>query len=358
MFQAPFLSSHQPLMMTLSTRTCIDLFAGTGAFSHVLAKYGIQCVYANDMEKSSQAIYTANHSHPFHLKNLLEVDVVNEIPPHDILCGGFPCQPFSIAGQQKGFDDARANVFWTILDILKTHKPRVIILENVKNLTTHDKTNTFRIIREELEKLHYHLTYRVLDTCKVSPIPHHRERIYIVGFLDEGLSKRFHLAFQPCETMAPLCSLMQADVPDKYYYTDRLKVFDTVQEGVTQHISSNTIYQYRRYYVRENKSNCCPTLTANMGSGGHNVPLLRDDRGIRKLTPRECFNLQGFPPTYTLPALSDSALYKLAGNAVSVPVVDCIVGRLVEAMAGADGDGDEGGTESVAESSGSPTQSE
>ena len=92
--------------------------------------------------------------------------------------------------------------------------------------------------------------------------------------------------------------MLQENVPEKYYYSDRFKVYPEVEKGVTKNISENVLYQYRRYYVRENKSNCCPTLTANMGGGGHNVPLLKDDKGIRKLTPRECFNLQGFPSDY------------------------------------------------------------
>lgn len=310
--------------------TCIDLFAGTGAFSHVLQKYGVKCVFANDMEKSSQAIYEANHPDGVFLRQDLNNINPADIPSHDVLCGGFPCQPFSIAGKQKGFQDNRANVFWKILEILRVHQPKVILLENVKNLMTHDSTNTFKVICTELEKLGYHLHYKVLDTCKVSTIPHHRERIYIVGFLDKVLCERFSLDFDACDENTPFCKLLQADVPEKYYYTDKLAVFDKVQAGVQEHINSNTIYQYRRFYVRKNKSNCCPTLTANMGSGGHNVPLLKDDHGIRKLTPRECFNLQGFPSDYELPALSDSALYKLAGNAVSVPVVECIVRRLWE----------------------------
>jgi DNA (cytosine-5)-methyltransferase 1 len=121
-------------------------------------------------------------------------------------------------------------------------------------------------------------------------------------------------------------------IPDKYYYTDRFKVYPIIadpEKGVVKSIDENVIYQYRRYYLRENKNNVCPTLTANMGGGGHNVPLLRDDKGIRKLTPRECFNLQGFPSDYILPKMSDSALYKLAGNAVSVPVVKMIAEKIV-----------------------------
>ena len=122
--------------------------------------------------------------------------------------------------------------------------------------------------------------------------------------------------------------MLEKNINDKYYYSDRFKVFEEVEKGVTKHISENVLYQYRRYYVRENKSSSCPTLTANMGGGGHNVPLLKDDKGIRKLTPRECFNLQGFPKNYKLPEVCDSDLYKLAGNAVSLPVVELIVNKL------------------------------
>jgi len=122
--------------------------------------------------------------------------------------------------------------------------------------------------------------------------------------------------------------MLEQSVADKYYYSDRFKVFNEIEKGITKNISENVLYQYRRFYVRENKSNCCPTLTANMGGGGHNVPLLKDDKGIRKLTPRECFNLQGFPKDYKLPDISNSALYKLAGNAVSVPVLNLIVNKL------------------------------
>ena len=122
--------------------------------------------------------------------------------------------------------------------------------------------------------------------------------------------------------------LTTEEIHDKYYYTDRFKVYDAVKEGVTKSIDENVLYQYRRYYVRENKNNVCPTLTANMGGGGHNVPLLKDKKGIRRLTPRECFNLQGFPLDYKLPDISDSALYKLAGNAVSIPVVEQIAYKI------------------------------
>jgi DNA (cytosine-5)-methyltransferase 1 len=123
---------------------------------------------------------------------------------------------------------------------------------------------------------------------------------------------------------------LEKNIPDKYYYNNSSIIFDELKKNVVKHISTNTIYQYRRYYVRENKNNVCPTLTANMGGGGHNVPIILDDKGIRKLTPKECFHLQGFPEDYKLPNISTSKLYSLAGNAVSVPVVTLIAKRLLD----------------------------
>jgi len=306
----------------------IDLFAGTGAFSLALERNKkFNCVFTNDIVKSSKEIYELNHpNHKFTLEDLNNVDV-DVIPNHDLLCGGFPCQPFSIAGEMKGFDDQRSNVFWKILKILKKHTPEMIMLENVKNLKSHDNGHTFQIIESKLKEIGYHIKTAVLDTSIITGVPHHRERIYIIGFRTKEKFDKFNFNFNIKEKR-PISDFLEDDVKDKYYYTDRYKMFEKVKEGVTKHISKNVLYQWRRKYVRENKSSCCPTLTANMGSGGHNVPLLMDDNGIRKLTPRECFNLQGFPSDYKLPALSDSALYKLAGNAVSVPVVDLIVGKL------------------------------
>jgi DNA (cytosine-5)-methyltransferase 1 len=319
-------------VMTSKQNTMIDLFAGTGAFSHAFEKNGFSCVFANDMIASSKEIYDLNHDHNpsvFCLKDLHEVPL-ESIPRHDLLCGGFPCQPFSIAGRQEGFEDSRSNVFWKIIEILKHHKPSTIILENVKNLQSHDKGNTFKVIMEELEKVGYFMKYKILDTSKLTGVPQHRERIYMVGFLDKSHYDAFDFDF-PEKTNKQIVDYLDTNIGDKYYYTNKLKVFDEVNNNVTKHIKNNTLYQYRRYYVRENKSQCCPTLTANMGGGGHNVPLLRDDKGVRKLTPRECFSLQGFPKNYNLPkGLSDSALYKLAGNAVSVPIIERLAVKLSE----------------------------
>jgi DNA (cytosine-5)-methyltransferase 1 len=306
----------------------IDLFAGTGAFSLALEKNNkFKCVFTNDMLKCSKQIYQLNNPlHTFTLKDLNDINV-NEIPNHNLLCGGFPCQPFSIAGNQKGFEDKRSNVFWKIIEILKKHKPEIIILENVKNLQSHDKGNTYKVIENQLKDIGYHIKSSILDTSKITNIPQHRERIYIVGFRDKQKYDKFNFDFEDSE-QNKISDFLEENISEKYYYSERFKVYDAIKKGVTNSIDKNALYQYRRYYVRENKSGCCPTLTANMGGGGHNVPLLKDNKGIRKLTPRECFNLQGFPPDYKLPDICDSELYKLAGNAVSVPVVELIVNKL------------------------------
>ena len=303
----------------------IDLFAGTGAFS--LAFENVDVVFANDMVDHSKKSYDANFNHKLTLKDLNDIKV-EEIPSHDILTGGFPCQPFSIAGHQEGFKDERSNVFWKILSIIEHHQPKCVILENVKNLLSHDNHKTFEIIKSNLEKKGYHVCYKVLNTAEITGIPQHRERIYIVCMKSKQVFDQFDLNF-PSIQKKKISEFLEDIVPSKYYYTDKSSTWDLVKANV---IKKDTVYQYRRVYVRENKSSECPTLTANMGSGGHNVPIILDEKGIRKLTPRECFNLQGFPPSYILPALSDCNLYKLAGNAVSVPVVKLIADKIINIM--------------------------
>lgn len=306
----------------------IDLCAGTGAFSHVFTKNdNIECVFANDMYNASEEIYNANHINKLINKDLLSIDT-KDIPRHDILCAGFPCQPFSLAGEKKGFDDDRSNIFWKIIDIIKKNKPRFVILENVKNLQTHDNKNTFTTIINSLSNEKYYIKYKVLNTSIITGVPQNRERIYILCFKNKKDHDNFDFDFPKLENNN-ITDFLENNISDKYYYTDRYKVYDTILENVTKHISENVIYQYRRSFVRENKNNVCPTLTANMGTGGHNVPLIKDDTGIRKLIPKECFNLQGFPLDYIIPNnINDNMLYKLAGNAVSIPVVELIANKI------------------------------
>jgi len=276
------------------------------------------------MVDHSKKIYDENFNHKLTLKDINEIN--NEcIPQHDILTGGFPCQPFSIAGFREGFNDERSNVFWKILSIIDHHNPKCVILENVKNLVTHDDKKTFTTIISNLEKRGYYIIHKVLNTARITGIPQHRERIYIVCVKSKKIFDKFNLEFMDIEKKK-ISEFLETNVPEKYYYTNKSSTWDLVKNNV---IKKDTVYQYRRVYVRENKSNECPTLTANMGCGGHNVPIILDDKGIRKLTPRECFNFQGFPSSYKLPELCDSNLYKLAGNAVSVPVVKLIANRII-----------------------------
>lgn len=300
----------------------IDLFAGTGAFTLAFNKVNI--VFANDMVAHSKSIYDENFNHKLTLQDLNEINV-EDIPRHDILTGGFPCQPFSIAGLKEGFNDERSNVFWKILSIIDHHKPACVILENVKNLVSHDEHKTFNTIKSNIEKRGYHICYKILNTADITGIPQNRERIYIVCIKSKKVFDTFSLDFPNIEKK-PISAFLETNIPSKYYYTDKSSTWDLVKNNV---VKTDTIYQYRRVYVRENKSSECPTLTANMGSGGHNVPIILDSKGIRKLTPRECFNFQGFPSSYVLPNMSDSNLYKLAGNAVSVPVVKLIANRII-----------------------------
>jgi DNA (cytosine-5)-methyltransferase 1 len=243
-----------------------------------------------------------------------------DIPKFDLFLGGFPCQSFSIAGNRKGFDDERGNLFFDIIRILSYHKPKAILLENVKNLQNHDNSNTFMVIKTELEKIGYFIQSKVLNTCKYANIPQNRERIFIVGFLDRNSFEKFKFPEEE-KLKTNIIDLIDEKVDDTFYYSENSKIYSKLDLEITKKIKENQLYQYRRHLVRENKSKVCPTLTANMGSGGHNVPLLRDLYGIRKLTPRECFRFQGFPNSFKFPNISNCHLYKQAGNSVTVPLI-------------------------------------
>lgn len=307
----------------------IDLCAGTGAFSLVLSQYG-QCVFANDIEPASKIIYKSNFpNHNFVLNDMHKLDE-EKIPDHDIICCGFSCQPYSQAGNRQGFEDPRSDIFWKLLDIMKYHMPKLVIMENVKGLLSHNSGETYKLMKKSIKKIGYKIISKIVDTGLHTHIPQHRERIYIICLLEYDFDiDNINLNF-PIIEQDEITEFLEKIIPDKYYYTEESKIYDKLQSANIKHIDTNTMYQYRRHFVRENKSKKCPCLTANMGTGGHNVPILKDDIGIRKLTPRECFNFQGFPSTYILPqSLSNSKLYKLAGNAVSVHIVELIIKEIL-----------------------------
>lgn len=312
---------------------CASFFAGVGGIDLGFEENGFEIVYANEFDLNAATTYESNFNIKVDNRDIRNVKS-SDLPDFDVLLAGFPCQPFSIAGYRQGFNDEkdRGNLFFDLLRIIHERKPLVIFLENVKNLISHDKGNTFRVISESLESEGYHLKFKVMNSKEYGNIAHGRERIYIVGFLNKMHYYRFDFP-KPIELTKTLKDFIDFDekVDDKYIYTlEKCKFYSKLDEEMK---NTNSVYQWRRVYVRENKSNVCPTLTANMGTGGHNVPLIvsinRDnEKIIRKLTPRECFNLQGFPRSYNLPNVSISHLYKQAGNSVVVSVISRIANNI------------------------------
>lgn len=313
---------------------CASFFAGVGGIDKGFEQAGFETVYANEFDINAATTYKANF--PNVQLDVCDVRTLDEktLPKFDILLAGFPCQAFSVAGYRQGFLDekGRGNLFFELARIIKEKQPSILFLENVKNLVSHDNGNTFQVINDTLEELGYTVKPMVLNACNYGNIPQTRERIYMVCFNDKEQARKFDFP-KPIrleKTLADVIDFENAQ-DEKFYYTrERCAFYDKLSD-ITK---SDTCYQWRRVYVRENKSKLCPTLTANMGTGGHNVPLIRTyDGRIRKLTPRECFNLQGFPKDFVLPeSLCYGALYKQAGNSVVVSVIERIAQNIKEAI--------------------------
>lgn len=307
----------------------IDLFAGIGGVRIGFENAGFKTVFANDFEPKCKDTYDLN----FKDSKLVVEDIrkigIDDLPKFDFLLGGFPCQAFSIAGYRQGFNDSkdRGNLFFDVARMIELKRPKGFLLENVKNLKSHDGGKTFKIIEETLTSLGYHLKVKVMNSMEYGNIPQNRERIYIVGFKDKNNHDKFEFP-SPVKLTKSITDILEKNVAEKYYYNGK-PLYEKLKNDVKE---ENKVYQWRRQYVRENKKGVCPTLTANMGTGGHNVPIIKDKKGIRKLTPLECARIQGFPNHYKLPQLADSALYKQFGNSVSVPVIEAIAKQIMKAM--------------------------
>lgn len=312
--------------------TFIDLFAGIGGFRLALQQIGGKSLFSSEWDINAKKTFLANYGEiPF--GDITTDDVKSVIPAKfDLLCAGFPCQAFSIAGERKGFEDSRGTLFFDVEQIIKKHRPKAFLLENVKNLVSHDKGNTFKVIKKILtEKLGYVLYHKVMNTLDYANIPQNRERIFFVGFDPKQVNNinafKFPTKVKLTVTIHDILDKQKQD--DKYYYPESHPYFAELDKAMD---STETVYQWRRVYVRANKSNVCPTLTANMGTGGHNVPLIRDKYGIRKLTPRECFNFQGFPADFVLPQIANGRLYMQAGNSVTMPLVKRIAEEVLKIL--------------------------
>lgn len=314
--------------------TADAFFAGVGGIELGFTQTNKVIVqYANEFDTFACKTYAENNpSVKLDSRDIHDIEA-GEMPNADIIMGGFPCQAFSIAGYQKGFADKRGTLFFELLRIVNAKKPRVIFMENVKNLISHNNGNTFKVIKEALVQSGYYIKYQVLNSKEYGNIPQNRERIYIVGFRNKQDYDNFEFPekIELTKTLRDIIDFHEQKDEKYYYRKGRQKCFDELKRGV---IKQDTVYQWRRKYVRENKSKILPTLTASMGTGGNNVPIILTDSGeIRRLTPREVFNGQGYPKSFKLPkSVSDSQLYKQAGNSVTVPVINRIAENIIKVL--------------------------
>lgn len=313
-------------------------FAGVGGIELGFEQTGkLRIVYANEFDKNARTTYALNNPGiPLDGRDIHDVKT-DEIPDCDVVMGGFPCQAFSVAGYRKGFADDRGDLFFEMLRMVNAKKPRVVFVENVKNLVNHDKGNTFKVIKEALTENNYYIKWKVLNGKDYGNVPQNRERIYVTAFKYKSDCDKFVFP-EPVKLTKTLHDVIDfhGKKDEKYYYRQGKQPFyDKLVPEIT---SQDTLYQWRRQYVRANKSNVSPTLTANMGTGGHNVPLLLTDDGeIRKLTPKETFNVQGYPADFKLPDdTANGQLYKQAGNSVVVPVIHRIAENIMDVISNND----------------------
>ncbi len=308
--------------------TFIDLFCGIGGFRIAFERAGCECVFSSDWNEKAQDTYEVNFAERPHGDIYSVPD--NVIPPHNILCAGFPCQPFSIAGVSKklslgrkhGFEDReQGNLFFKLADLIDRHRPDAFVLENVKHLLRHDKGQTFRIIWETLtEHLKYHVFQRVIDAQSV--VPQHRERIFLVGFRE-----RRHFEFPDFPTEGPkLETILAAEVPEKYTLTDHL--WEYLQNYAAKHKAAGNGFGFGLFSGKD----VARTLSARYYKDGSEILISQGARKTpRRLTPRECAKLMGFPPDFQIP-VSDTQAYKQFGNSVVVPVVERIAKSVVETL--------------------------
>lgn len=315
--------------------TCASFFAGVGGVDLGFEEQGFRTIYANEFDAKARETFSLNFPHvQLDGRDIREVSA-SEVPSVDIIMGGFPCQAFSIEGYQQGFRDekGRGTLFFELARIIEEKQPQAIFLENVKNLVNHAKGNTFKVILKTLEELGYFVKYLVMNAAEYGNIPQGRERIYIIGFKNESVSEKFQFPekVELTKSVFDVIDFKEA-VEEQYYYREDKHYYPLLRGNI---VSVGSIYEYRRgNTIRENKSGVVPTLLASMGTGGNNVPMILTESGeIRKLTPRECFNIQGFPSSYKFPKkMANSHLYKQAGNSVAMPVVSRIAEQIKLAL--------------------------
>mgnify|MGYP000035217677 CR=1 FL=1 len=309
--------------------TFIDLFAGIGGIRLGFEKAGCRCVWANDNDKYCALTYKVNFGdREFVLGDIRKVSS-SEIPDFDILCAGFPCQPFSIAGVSKkkslgkphGFKDkTQGTLFHEIVRIIRDKRPKAFFLENVKNLERHDKGRTFAIIKETIEELGYSFYHKVINSKLV--LPQNRERIFIVGFRN----RRLNFEFPDIPDKNPkIKDILEENVPDKYTLSDHL--WEYLQNYAKKHRAKGNGFGFGLV----NLNSYSRTLSARYYKDGSEILIPQKGKNPRRLTPRECARLQGFPDDFKIP-VSDTQAYRQFGNAVPVPIVEILAKAIVKTL--------------------------
>ena len=312
--------------------TFIDLFAGIGGMRIAFERAGGHCVYSNEWNKYSQQTYFANFGEQPE-GDITQVEA-STIPDHDILVAGFPCQPFSIAGVSKknslgratGFEDkTQGTLFFDVCRVLKEKRPRAFMLENVKNLCSHDKGRTFQIILESLEELDYSVFYSVLDGQNY--VPQHRERILIVGFDRKKYGKKvqFDFALTPQYPKPVIRDILDENVDEKYTLSDKLWTY--LQNYAAKHKAAGNGFGYGLAPL----DGISRTISARYYKDGSEILIAQDGKNPRRLTPRECARLQGFPDDFKIP-VSDTQAYKQFGNSVVVPLMENVAKLIVRKL--------------------------
>ena len=301
--------------------TFIDLFAGIGGIRLAFEQVGGKCVYSSEWDKYCQQTYYANFGEKPD-GDITKVDA-KDIPEHDILVAGFPCQPFSIAGVSKkvsmgrktGFEDkTQGTLFFDVCRILKEKHPKAFMLENVKNLKSHDKGRTFKIIEESLAELKYKVFYDILDGQNY--VPQHRERIIIVGFDMKryGDDVNFNFDITSTKPKQVMRDILEKEVDEKYTLSDKLWTY--LQNYSAKHKAVGNGFGYGIAPL----DGISRTLSARYYKDGSEILIAQNRKNPRRLTPRECARLQGFPETFIIP-VSDTQAYKQFGNSVVVPLI-------------------------------------
>ena len=305
-----------------------SMFAGIGGICIGFKQAGAKIVWANEIDRYACVTYRHNLGSGYLIEGDIKKINVGSIPKFDILTAGFPCQPFSVMGKQRGFADPRGTMYYEILRVIDAVKPKIVFLENVKNLAEHDRGRTFITIYNTLAKRGYGVKYAVQGAHTHANIPQYRDRIFIVAFLDHERLEQFSFPDQVTLTKK-IDNIIDrtANVDKSLYYQPTSQYYDTLNIRMEKR---NSIYRIDDSGVAKRAWVICPTLKANMGTYPDRVPIIRDINGIRKLTFTECLGLQGFPKSYEMPDIRQSEIYKQLGNTVCVPVVMRIARRVLK----------------------------